>query len=124
MELKDFMLEIMIGLALGYVLGQVFLAWQQWREAQRLPTEAEDIQHELDLGHLIPLTVEVADSGYLCYNSITNDFVCQGQDLEEIVQRFKARYPDKNAAIHRGNSEAVAVLKAQLKARNENRSSI
>lgn len=124
MELKDFMLEIMIGLALGYVLGQVFLAWQQWREAQRLPTEAEDIQHELDLGHLIPLTVEVADSGYLCYNSITNDFVCQGQDLEEIVQRFKARYPDKNAAIHRGDSEAVAVLKAQLKARNENRSSI
>ena len=124
MELKDFMLEIMIGLALGYVLGQVFLAWQQWREAQRLPTEAEDIQHELDLGHLIPLTVEVAGSDYLCYNSITNDFVCQGQDLEEIVQRFKARYPDKNAAIHRGNSEAVAVLKAQLKARNENRSSI
>ena len=122
MDWNSLFWNLVIGSALGWLVGRLLTARQQ--PQPELMTEAQSIQQELDSGRLIPLTVEVADSGYLCYNSITNDFVCQGRDLNEIVERFKARYPDKNAAIHRGDSEAVAILKAQLKARHENRSGI
>lgn len=124
MDWNSLFWNIVIGSALGWVVGQWLTARIHQRQTRHLLSEAQSIQQELDSGHLIPLTVEVVESGYLCYNSITNDFVCQGRDLNEIVERFKARYPDKNAAIHRGDSEAVAILKAQLKARHENRSNI
>lgn len=124
MDWNSLFWNLVIGSALGWLVGRLLTARIHDRDPRHQLTEAEVIQQELDSGQLVPLTVEVADSGYLCYNSITNDFVCQGRDLNEIVERFKARYPDKNAAIHRGDSEAVAILKAQLKARHENRSGI
>lgn len=120
----DFAIALIIGTGLGWVVAEIMVTWFRWRHDQTLPSEAQIIQQELDSGNLIPLTVEVADNHYLCYNSITNEFVCQGANFDEIRERFKARYPDKNAAIHRGDSEAVAVLKAQLKARHENSSDI
>ena len=76
--------------------------------------EASKIAKELENGELIPLTVEVAGNTYLCYNSINKEFVCQGSDLDEIVQHFQARYPDKSASIYNGDAGAVAVLRAQL----------
>ena len=41
--------------------------------------------------------------------------MCQGSDLKEIRERFRARYPDKDAAIYDGDATAVATLKSQLK---------
>jgi hypothetical protein len=81
----------------------------------------------LDQERLIALTVEVDNNQYFCYNSITNDFVCQGSDLKEIRERFRERYPDKDAAIYDGDESAVATLKLQLKdlkKQNENSISI
>ena len=78
----------------------------------------------LDEERLIALTVEQENNQYFCYNSVTNDFVCQGRDLKEIKERFRARYPNKDAAIYNGDETAVATLKSQLKdlkAKNENR---
>jgi hypothetical protein len=76
--------------------------------------EASKIAKELEKGELIPLTVEVAGNTYLCYNSITKEFVCQGSDLDEIVQHFQARHPDKSASIYNGDVAAVEILRAQL----------
>ena len=61
---------------------------------------------------------------YFCYNSITQDFVCQGVDLVEIVRKFKQRYPTKSAAIYDGDESAVRTLKSQLKELDENSSGI
>jgi hypothetical protein len=69
----------------------------------------------LDEERLIALTVEQQHDQYFCYNSVTNDFVCQGRDLEEIRERFRERYPNKDAAIYDGDRTAVATLKSQLK---------
>jgi len=77
-------------------------------------SEADEIAKELENGNLIPLTVEVAGNTYLCYNSITNEFVCQGGDLDEIVKHFQVRYPDKSASIYNGDVGAVAILREQL----------
>ena len=86
--------------------------------------DAKQILEELESKTLIPLQVETHGDEYLCYNSLTNDFVCQGRDIAEIMQRFHLRYPEKSAALHRGDEQALKVLKQQLKEYRESSSSI
>ena len=89
--------------------------------------ELTAVGQALDEEKLIALTVEQENDQYFCYNSITKDFVCQGRDLKEIRERFRVRYPDKDAAIYDGDATAVATLKSQLKElkkQNENSISI
>ena len=80
-----------------------------------MESELTGVGQALDEERLIALTVEQEHDQYFCYNSITKDFVCQGRDLKEIRERFRARYPDKDAAIYDGDATAVATLKSQLK---------
>jgi hypothetical protein len=71
-------------------------------------------------GDLVLLTVEVDHNQYLCYNAVTQEFVCQGADLTQIAQSFRARFPDKMVAIFNGNTAAVETLKQQFRTRHEN----
>jgi hypothetical protein len=98
------------------VLTALFDAWLFSRVEKKL----DRIELEIEQGNLIPLAVEVDGGQYLCYNSLTKEFVCQGTCLVEIQQRFKSRFPGKNAAIHGGNETAVKTLESQLKEQNEN----
>jgi uncharacterized UPF0160 family protein len=91
---------------------------------RRADSDLDEVSNDLELERLIPLTVEVVDNQYFCYNSITQDFVCQGVNLVEIVKRFKQRYPEKSAAIYNGDETAVRTLKSQLKELDENSSGI
>jgi hypothetical protein len=90
-------------------------AWLIHRVSQQLGQELDEVGQALDEERLIALTVEQEHDQYLCYNSVTNDFVCQGRDLAEIRKRFRERYPNKDAAIYDGDRTAVAALKSQLK---------
>ena len=89
-----------------------------------LDSERVKILVDLDKEQLIPLTIEVDGDQYLCYNSLTNDFVCQGANLNEIVDRFRARFPDKEAAIAKGDDAVITALKLQIKDLRENSSGI
>ena len=76
-----------------------------------------DYAEQAAAGELILLTVEVDHNQYLCYNAVTQEFVCQGADVTEIAQRFRARFPDKTVAIFNGDTDAVATLRQQFKAK-------
>ena len=89
--------------------------WLMYKFEQHISQELTTVGQALDEEQLIALTVEIDQDQYFCYNSITKDFVCQGSDLKEIRERFRARYPDKDAAIYDGDESAVATLKLQLK---------
>lgn len=105
------LLDLFLTSVLTFWLARFIVGWLG------LETQSHDtakIATELERGSLIPLTVEVAGNTYLCYNSINKEFVCQGSDLDEIVQHFRARYPDKNAAIYNGDAQAVEILRIQL----------
>lgn len=109
-------LIITVGIA---VLEAILIMWLR----DRMPQELKTVDQALEQEKLIALTVEVENNEYFCYNSVTNDFVCQGRDLKEIRERFRTRYPDKDAAIYDGDKDAVATLKSQLKdlkVKNEN----
>lgn len=79
---------------------------------QRLNEVAEDLAQN----RLVPLTVEQHGNQYLCYHSFTMDFVCQGADLDEIIEKFKTRYPNKSASLYNGDESAVNALRQQLDA--------
>jgi hypothetical protein len=98
-------------------------AWLMYKFEQHISEELTSVGQALDEERLIALTVEQQNDQYFCYNSVTNDFVCQGSNLTEIRERFRARYPNKDAAIYDGDRTAVATLKSQLeelKKQNEN----
>ena len=127
MEFGDFLIWFGIGwLITNLVLSLLAFLLRRHIE-QSMESELTGVGQALDEERLIALTVEVDNNQYFCYNSITNDFVCQGRNLTEIRERFRARYPDKDAAIYDGDKTAVATLKSQLKdlkKQNENSISI
>jgi hypothetical protein len=115
MEFGDFLIYFSIGWLI-FSIAVNLLEFLLRRHIERsMESELTGVGQALDEERLIALTVEVDQDQYFCYNSITKDFVCQGSDLKEIRERFRARYPDKDAAIYDGDETAVAVLKSQLK---------
>ena len=115
MEFGDFLIYFGIGWVItNLVLGLLAFLLRRHIESS-MESELTGVGQALDEERLIALTVEVDQDQYFCYNSITKDFVCQGSDLKEIRERFRARYPDKDAAIYDGDQTAVATLKLQLK---------
>ena len=117
-------MEFLVDSLLIFVTIQIGLTLIKWIIQHRTNSELAEVSDDLELERLIPLTVEVVEDQYFCYNSITQDFVCQGTNLVEIVKRFKQRYPEKSAAIYNGDETAVRTLKSQLKELDENSSGI
>ena len=117
-------IEFLVNGVVIMILIHVGLNLIAWMVKRRVDSDLEEVSNDLELERLIPLTVEVVDNQYFCYNSITQDFVCQGVNLVEIVKRFKQRYPEKSAAIYNGDETAVRTLKSQLKELDENSSGI
>jgi hypothetical protein len=114
MEFGDFLIQMLIGYVIINLVFGLLEAWMAYRLSQSIDSRYVTVSRALDEEKLIALTVEVDSDQYLCYNSVTNDFVCQGRNLKEIRERFRERYPDKDAAIYNGDTTAVAVLKSQL----------
>ena len=115
MEFGDFLIWFgLVYLVVNVTFG-LLKAWLMYKFEQHISQELTTVGQALDEEKLIALTVEVDQDQYFCYNSITKDFVCQGSDLKEIRERFRERYPDKDAAIYDGDESAVATLKLQLK---------
>ena len=120
MEIIEFIVDSLLIFVTIHV-GLTLLGWVLKRRAE---SDLNAVSKDLEFERLIPLTIEVVDNQYFCYNSLTQDFVCQGENLTEIVKKFKQRYPDKAAAIFDGDETAVRTLKSQLKELDENSSGI
>ena len=117
-------LDIVIWFFIAYMTARLVTSWILDRLTRELREEIEEVAGKLDSGKLIPVTVEVDQDQYFCYNAITKDFVCQGYSLKEIAQRFSLRFPESKLAIYNGDETAVKILKEQMKTLHENNSSI
>jgi hypothetical protein len=117
MELSEILMSIghvLMWLSLSILVFNLLVLWWVRRIEAHLAKEVSEIAQDLEEEKLIALTVEVDGDQFLCYNAETMTFVCQGQDLDEIRERFRQRYPSKSAAIYNGDESAVRVLKQQL----------
>ena len=108
------------------ILGFMAVVWLASRVLEAKVNKAlEQVAEELAQNKLIPLTIEQYQNQLLCYNSLTNDFVCQGGDVKEIIAKFRQRYPNKSASIYAGDEALINALKQQLQEiKNENSDSI
>jgi hypothetical protein len=120
MYIGDFLVFLGACVAIFFVLVWAGSKYLEHRVMQELGETFKELEED----RLVPLTVEVDNNLYLCYNSLTQDFVCQGTDLKEILERFHLRYPNKKIAIYNGDETAIQTLKLQLKELGENISSI
>ena len=120
----DFLIDFISVLLDILFVGIIAFALFTWVVSRKIESQLNSVMQDLDEERLIPLTVEVDQDQYFCYNSLTKAFVCQGRSLTEIIEKFKLRYPDKSAAIYDGDETAVRVLKTQMKELSENRNSI
>ena len=122
-DFAQWVLWIICAVVLATWLAELVLKTYLLIKIKQYQTELQpvlDVMERAVAGQLILLTVEVDHNQYLCYNALTQEFVCQGVDVTEIVQRFRARFPDKTVTIFNGDDTAVATLQQQSRARHEN----
>ena len=115
------LVEALVIFIVVYIGTRLALDWLFNRLTRQLRADIEEFADRLATGKLIPVTVEVDQDQYFCYNALTKDFVCQGFTLAEIAERFMARFPESKLAIYNGDETAVRVLKSQLEKFYEDR---
>ena len=122
-DFTQWVLWIACAVVLATMLAEMVLKTYLLIKIKKYQTELQpvlDVMERAVAGQLILLTVEVDHNQYLCYNALTQEFVCQGIDVTEIVQRFRARFPDKSLTIFNGDDPAVETLQQQSRAQHEN----
>ncbi len=118
--MEQLVIDAVFGFVVAWAIAKFVIGpLLQWRLDRELG-EAKRVLEDLESETLIALTVETHGDEFLCYNSFTQDFVCQGRNLKEIAERFALRYPDKSAALYQGDDQAMTVLRSQLKEQREN----
>ena len=131
------LVDLIIAFVLGALASVAFISWLVNRWANRIrvlleeamkeveePNEQQTLKDRVENGRIILLEVEVADNQFFCYNSKTNQFVCQGSNVTEIIENFKQRFPGLNAVLHTGDETALNTLRQQLKEHREGSDSI
>jgi hypothetical protein len=100
----------------GIVLIVGLLGFYFWLKHfnDRLEDALVDLVQQLE-AQMIGLDVEVDNGLYYCYNAKDKQFICQGINAQEIIDRFQARYPDKIAYLAKESDDpAIKDLIEQL----------
>jgi hypothetical protein len=95
----DFIIPVFVGIVLGVMILQVINIYRAWREFNEPASDVEEFVDKMVKQKLIILDIEAVDGQFMCYNSLTKEFVCMGQNMTEVQDRFRQRYPDKEAAL-------------------------
>jgi hypothetical protein len=95
----DFIIPVFVGIVLGVMILQAINIYRAWREFNEPASEVEEFVDKMVKQKLIILDIEAVDGQFMCYNSLTKEFVCMGQNMTEVQERFRQRYPDKEAAL-------------------------
>lgn len=123
--MESILLDILVNVVIGYVIARLVIWVLVKRMEAKLEAELETLVDRIVDDILVLATIEVDGNQYLCYNSNTNEFICQGVDLREIATNFSARFPTKKLAIYNGDATAVEALKKQMEElKNENSSGV
>jgi hypothetical protein len=82
----------------GIILMVVLVIFYFWlkRFNDRLEEVLTELVEQLE-DQMVGMEVEVDNGLYYCYNSKDKQFICQGADAREIIDRFQTRYPNKTA---------------------------
>jgi recombinational DNA repair protein RecR len=90
------------------------------RTNKHLQQKLDELEEQVK-NRMICLDVESQNGQYFCYDSDTNQFICQGFTIEEIISSFRKRFPGKEAVLS-GNADdpIMRELIRQLKELKQN----
>jgi hypothetical protein len=108
----DFIIPVFVGIVLGVMILQVINIYRAWREFNEPASDVEEFVDKMVKQKLIILDIEAVDGQFMCYNSLTKEFVCMGQNMTEVQERFRQRYPDKEAALIKEDPAAQQLKEA------------
>jgi len=108
----DFIIPVFVGVILGVMILQVINIYRAWREFNEPASDVEEFVDKMVKQKLIILDIEAVDGQFMCYNSLTKEFVCMGQNMTEVQERFRQRYPDKEAALIKEDPAAQQLKEA------------
>jgi hypothetical protein len=109
----DFIIPVFVGIVLGVMILQVINIYRAWREFNEPDRDVKEFVDNLVKQKLIVLDVEAVDGQFMCYNTLTKEFVCMGRNMTEVQERFRQRYPQKEAALIK-EDPAAQQLKATV----------
>lgn len=98
----------------GMATALLVLRWAIHRAIDRMLDRIaqEDTTHSVTTdASTMELRVELDNDVYFCYNKADGAFVCQGNNLTELQQNFRSRFPGTNGVIIEGDSASASWLK-------------
>jgi hypothetical protein len=106
------MLEFFAGVVVGAAAVYLLAVWT----IRRLISQAlaEDAQHLVD-NLVIRARVEQHDGIFYFYNNDSNEFLIQGSDMTELIDRLEARRAGTTVHVVAGDESTIANLKALAK---------
>ena len=121
-DITTIVVNILIGIGLGIGL----VAFWIWNTVRRFENEMRGLVRETIReveAQMLGVVVE-EDAGQLYfYREIDRQFLCQGNSLTEVRQRFSELYPEKIAFLAGGDPALVERLKAELETIKEKEAS-
>jgi hypothetical protein len=81
-----------LDLVIIFLLGLAAAHWLFWRILQQVHDRVHNQLNFLQQ-HMIPIHVEVDGEMIYCYNTQTQEFLCQGTTVEQAQAAFQVRYP-------------------------------
>ena len=106
-----------LDLVIIFLLGLVAAHWLFWRVLQQVH---DRVQNQLNFlqQHMIPIHVEVDGEMIYCYNTQTQEFLCQGITVEQAQLAFQARYPECWGIVASGDAATVEQWTRYIQSQN------
>lgn len=102
--LESILIFLLLFMVLLWAVGQKLKRHVAEVEAQMV-TEVKEL-----FDKIIFMRTETHNDIIFAYNAITNDFVCQGKDMEELNKNFGLRFPESKGVLIKPESEEVVPL--------------
>lgn len=120
-------MEDVIQYAIGFVLGMVaatlLIRWMAQQAIAKILDQIEQ-EKEPESDSQLRVDVEFEQNIYFLYNSDDGSFVAQGNNLLDLRDNLRKRFPNRTITIVKGNATAMEQLKQQLKDFDENSHSV
>ena len=116
-------MEFIIGLMLGVFVATLTIRWMAQQAIARILDQINEEQ-EPEADNQLRVDVEFEQNIYFLYNSDDGSFVAQGNDLLDLQDNLRKRFPDRTITIVKGDATAMETLKKQLRDFDENNRSV
>jgi len=122
------MLDVLLILGVlysGFVLGQMYQLMKVRKTIEKIATQnnidlsaLRDTEDEEDEVQIVLLQAEEVNNTLLIYDKLTNEFICQGSDIEDAAKKFNERKKDFYGLI-RHNDQNLMFIDGKIKTKNE-----